>query len=101
GTFTVVTGRIGAGKTLLLEGLIGLQPIRSGEIWWNSELVADPTSFFGPPRTAYTPQVPRLFSASLRDNLLLGAPDDGVLKQAVATAALEPDIATMERRLDT
>ena len=33
--------------------------------------VADPASFLTPPRCAYTAQVPRLFSMSLRDNLLL------------------------------
>lgn len=101
GSFTVVTGRIGSGKTLLLEGLIGLRPIQAGQLRWKGERVADPASFFGPPRTAYTPQVPRLFSASLRDNLLLGWPDRGALGRAVGTAVLEPDLAAMERGLDT
>ncbi|CAA9263118.1 MAG: Heterodimeric efflux ABC transporter, permease/ATP-binding subunit 2, partial [uncultured Chloroflexia bacterium] len=31
-----------------------------------------------PPRCAYTPQVPRLFSESLRDNILLGLPEQEV-----------------------
>jgi ATP-binding cassette, subfamily B, bacterial len=101
GSFTVVTGRIGSGKTLLLEGLIGLRPIQAGQLRWNGERVTDPASFFGPPRTAYTPQVPRLFSATLRDNLLLGWPDGGALNRAVGTAVLEPDVATMERGLET
>jgi len=101
GSFTVVTGRIGSGKTLLLEGLIGLRPIQAGQLRWKGERVTDPASFFGPPRTAYTPQVPRLFSASLRDNLLLGSPDGGALNRAVGTAVLEPDVATMERGLET
>src|SRR5260370_36731966 len=61
----------------------------------------DRVSFLVPHRTASTPRVPRLFSASLHDNLLLGSPDDGALKRAVATAALEPDVAAMERGLDT
>ena len=34
--------------------------------------VDDPATFFVPPRSAYTPQVPRLFSETLRDNMLLG-----------------------------
>ena len=101
GSFTVVTGRIGSGKTLLLEGLIGLRPIQAGQLRWKGERVTDPASFFGPPRTAYTPQVPRLFSATLRDNLLLGWPDGGALNRAVGTAVLEPDVAMMERGLDT
>ncbi len=100
GSFTVVTGRIGSGKTVLLECLIGLRPIQTGQIFWKGERVLDPASFFGPPRTAYTPQVPRLFSGSLRDNLLLGWPARD-LQRAVATAALEPDVSTMDRGLDT
>ncbi|HEV7215849.1 MAG TPA: ABC transporter ATP-binding protein [Chloroflexota bacterium] len=101
GSFTVVTGRIGAGKSVLLEGLLGLRPLQGGQLRWKGELVTDPAAFFGPPRTAYTPQVPRLFSASLRDNLLLGAPDAEALPRALAIAALEPDLATMARGLDT
>lgn len=101
GSFTVVTGRIGSGKTLLLESLIGLRPIQAGQLHWKGERVTDPTSFFGPSRTAYTPQVPRLFSTTLRDNLLLGWPDGGALNRAVGTAVLEPDVTTMERGLDT
>lgn len=100
GTFTVVTGRIGAGKTTLLEGLIGLRRLDGGRVFWKGQPIADPASFFGPPRTAYTPQVPRLFSATLRDNLLLG-PDSPTLTRAVVTAALEPDLGAMERGLDT
>lgn len=100
GSFTVVTGRIGSGKTVLLECLIGLRPAQAGQIFWKGERVLDPASFFGPPRTAYTPQVPRLFSATLHDNLLLGWPARD-LQRAVATAALESDLSTMDRGLET
>ena len=55
-----------------------------------------------PPRCAYTPQIPLLFSAPLRDNLLLGLPDVSVdLARAVHTAVLERDLAEMEAGLDT
>ncbi|MEZ4736303.1 MAG: ATP-binding cassette domain-containing protein [Caldilineaceae bacterium] len=73
-TLTVITGRVGAGKTTLLRVLLGLLPKATGTITWNDELVADPATFFVPLRTAYTPQAPRLFSESLRDNILLGLP---------------------------
>ena len=62
GSFTVITGRVGSGKTTLLRVLLGLLPLDAGEIRWNGELVTDPATFFVPPRSAYTPQVPRLFS---------------------------------------
>ena len=102
GSFTVITGRIGSGKTTLLRVLLGLLPLDSGEIVWNGERVADPSTFFVPPRSAYTPQVPRLFSETLRGNVLLGLPEDGVdLERAVETAVLTPDIATLENGLNT
>jgi ATP-binding cassette, subfamily B, bacterial len=98
----VITGRIGSGKTTLLKLLLGLLPPQTGEIWWNDELVTDPTSFLRPPRVVYTAQVPRLFSDSLRDNLLLGLPEDKVdVAGAVTTAVLQQDLAGMEHGLET
>ena len=77
GSFTIITGRVGAGKTTLLRVLLGLLPKDSGEILWAGELVDDPATFFIPPRSAYTPQVPRLFSVPLRENILMGLEDVG------------------------
>ncbi|MDX1664634.1 MAG: ABC transporter ATP-binding protein, partial [Candidatus Promineifilaceae bacterium] len=102
GTLTVVTGAVGAGKTTLLRALLGLLPRDGGEICWLGEPVADPGDFFVPPRAAYTPQVPRLFSETLRENILLGAPhDDEALWAAIEAAALAPDIARLEQGLET
>jgi ABC-type multidrug transport system fused ATPase/permease subunit len=102
GSFTVVTGRVGSGKTTLLRALLGLLPPSGGEVRWNGAPVGDPAAFFIPPRSAYTPQVPRLFSESLRDNILMGLPEDETnLSGALHTAVLEPDVATLEAGLDT
>ncbi len=102
GAFTVVTGRIGAGKTTLLEALLGLLPMQAGEIRWNGRIVEDPAAFFAPPRSAYTPQAPRLFSESLRENLLMGVPEDeGALQRALHTAVMERDIGELDHGLDT
>ncbi len=102
GSFTVVTGRIGAGKTTLLRTLLGLLPKDGGAIRWNGKLVEDPASFFVPPRSAYTSQVPRLFSQTLKDNILLGLSEKRVdLPGAVQAAVLERDIAELERGLET
>ncbi len=102
GSFTVITGRIGAGKTTLLRALLGLLPTEAGEIYWNGELVTNPANFFVPPRSAYTPQVPRLFSEPLRDNILMGLPENKIdLPGAVRQAVLEQDVATLENGLDT
>jgi ATP-binding cassette subfamily B protein len=102
GETVVVTGRIGSGKTTLLKALLGLVPRDAGEIWWNGTAVDEPGAFFGPPRTAYTPQVPRLFSETLEDNVCQGAPASAeVLLAAVRSAVLERDIEQLEYGLAT
>jgi ATP-binding cassette subfamily B protein len=102
GSFTVITGRIGSGKTTLVRALLGLLPAEAGAIRWNGAPVADPANFFVPPRSAYTPQVPRLFSASLCENILLGLDaDDAAVRAAVRAAVLDGDLAAMEQGLDT
>jgi ATP-binding cassette subfamily B protein len=102
GTFTVVTGRIGSGKTTLLRALMGLLPAQTGEIYWNGERVADPADFFIPPRSAYTSQVPLLFSEALRDNILMGIPEEHAdVPAAIHLSVLDKDIADFEHGLDT
>jgi ATP-binding cassette subfamily B protein len=58
-----------------------------------------------PPQVAYTPQVPRLFSESLRDNLLMGlyAEDAGgpMLRDALYRAVLDRDLPALEHGLET
>jgi ATP-binding cassette subfamily B protein len=102
GEFVVVTGRIGSGKTTLLRTLLGLLPAATGTIVWNGSVVADPAAFMIPPHTAYTPQVPGLFSMSLRDNLLLGLDTEpGELARAITTATMDEDLAAMPNGLET
>ncbi len=102
GSFTVITGRIGSGKTTLLQVLLGLLPKDEGEIRWNGVLIEDPASFFVPPHSAYTPQAPRLFSETLRENILMGLPDDGLdLQGTLRLAVLEDDVTQMPRGLDS
>jgi ATP-binding cassette subfamily B protein len=102
GSFTVITGRIGSGKTTVLRVLLGLLPMDSGAVLWNGRRVVDPASLFVPPRSAYTPQAPRLVSESLRDNILLGVPEHAVdLDRVVHAAVLEHDLPDLEEGLDT
>lgn len=83
GSITVITGRVASGKTTLLR-------------------VADPATFFVPPRSAYTAQIPRLFSNTLKENILLGLPEntDG-LRAAIHTAVMEHDVEMLEHGLET
>lgn len=102
GSLTVITGRIGSGKTTLLRVLLGLLPAKSGEIRWNGELVTDPADFFVPPRCAYTAQVPRLFSNTLRNNVLLGLDrtDDDIYR-ATKLAVMDRDLEQLDDDLET
>ena len=94
GEFYVITGRVGSGKSTLLQALLGLLPPQSGEVYWNGSLVTDPGEFFVPPHSAYTPQVPLLFSQTLKENILLGYPEDQAnLQETIRMAVLEEDLA--------
>lgn len=102
GSFTVVTGRVGSGKTTLLRVLLGLLPHDAGEIRWNGERVNQAATFFQAPRTAYTPQVPRLFSDTLRDNILMGLPEEQVdLQAAIHRGVMEDDLQVLDQGIDT
>ncbi len=102
GSLTVITGRVGAGKTTLLQTLLGLLPKEQGTISWNGDAVDDLATFFVPPHSAYTAQVPRLFSDTLKANILLGLREEQTnLEQAIHTAVLERDVAGFEDGLET
>jgi ATP-binding cassette subfamily B protein len=98
----VITGRIGSGKTTLLRVLLGLLPRQTGDIYWNDALVENSAGFFVPPRCAYTGQVPRLFSNTLRNNILLGL--DGSeedIQAAARLAVMEKDLKELEKGLES
>jgi ABC-type multidrug transport system fused ATPase/permease subunit len=102
GGLIVIAGEVGAGKTTLIKALLGLTPLQSGEIRWNGQLVEDPASFMVPPRSAYTAQAPRLFSESVRENVLMGLPEgEADLDAALHMAILEDDLAGMQEGLGT
>lgn len=102
GTMTVVTGRIGSGKTTLVRTLLGLLPKDQGDITWNGNIVTSPDRFFVTPIAAYTPQNPRLFGETLRNNILLGLDETEVdLPAAIHAAVLEQDVPTLDHGLDT
>ncbi|NKB71572.1 MAG: ATP-binding cassette domain-containing protein [Candidatus Latescibacteria bacterium] len=102
GSFTVITGRVGSGKSTCLQVLLGLLPKTAGTHYWNGAVVDDPANFLVPPRCAFTAQVPRLFSESLRDNISLGLSESDIdLAGALRAAVLERDLDVLEAGLDT
>jgi ATP-binding cassette, subfamily B, bacterial len=102
GSFTVITGRIGSGKSTVLKVLIGLLPANKGSIHWNGKKVEKPDNFFISPNCAYTPQIPNLVSDSVKNNILFGLPDSEViLKDAIYASVLEDDVNDLDKGLDT
>lgn len=98
----VVTGRIGSGKTTLLRTILELLPKQKGELYWNGQPVSKPENFFIPPRVAYTSQTPRLFSLTLKDNILLGLPlSETDLQASLNLVVLEKDVKPLENGLET
>ncbi len=101
-SFTVICGKIGSGKTTLLRALLGLLPAQSGKIIWNGREVREPAEFFVTPRAAYTAQVPRLLSDTVKENIALGIPsEETVIQKAIYSAVLEKDIDSFEKGLET
>ena len=97
GSLTVITGPIGSGKSTLLAAVLGLREATTGDVHWNGTRVSNPSRFMTPPRVAYCPQTPALFSESLRDNVLLGLTvDDAAVEEALRSASLVHDIAQLE-----
>jgi len=102
GEFVVVTGRIGSGKTTLLKTIVGLFRHSEGTIYWNNTPVENHERFFVPPHSAYTPQLPGLFSDSVKNNILLGQDyDPPRFEEAIKSAVMEKDINDLTCGIET
>jgi ATP-binding cassette, subfamily B, bacterial len=100
GDLVVLTGPVGSGKSTLLRALLGLVRADAGSIHWNGDVVDGPSTVLVPPRTAYLPQVPRLFSEPLADTILLGEPDDW-LDHSLWLTCVDEDLARMRDGVGT
>ena len=96
GSWTVFTGRVGAGKTTALQLCSGMLPMQAGTVQWTDR----PISGLDGCSIATVPQVPFLASATLRENILWGA-DASQLAAAVTTSQLTADLASFPAGLDT
>lgn len=102
GEVIAVAGEVGSGKSTLLNVLMGVLPKDSGQIFWNSMEIEHYNEFFVPPNVAYTPQIAKMFSDTIRENLLLGKDACEVeIMEALHVAVFENNISEMENGLDT
>lgn len=79
---TVVCGKVAAGKTALLQALLGELDRLGGHARIANEMIG------------YCSQTPWLQSMNIRDNILFSSPyDEARYKQVIMTCALTPDLA--------
>ncbi|EMD64693.1 hypothetical protein COCSADRAFT_87739 [Bipolaris sorokiniana ND90Pr] len=82
---TVIYGEVAAGKTALLQALLGELDTTDGELIRPDQMVA------------YCAQTPWLQSMSIRDNILFSYPfEEGRYKQTLEACALLPDMAELK-----
>ncbi|KXN81322.1 Multidrug resistance-associated protein 1 [Leucoagaricus sp. SymC.cos] len=80
GSLMAIVGRVGSGKSSLLQGLIGEMRKVSGKVTFGGEL-------------AYCPQVAWIQNATLRENILFGRPfDEERYWKVIDDACLLPDL---------
>ncbi|WP_215751605.1 thiol reductant ABC exporter subunit CydD [Gluconobacter sp. P5E10] len=101
GTITAVTGASGSGKTTLLRVLLGMIPVRAGDI-----VAVDNTGTYIAAqnwRIGWVPQSPCLVNGTIRDNLHLANPDidDAGLRSVAALAGVFSFIDALPDGLDT
>ena len=82
GSLTVVCGRVGAGKSSLLNVIVGEMPLLSGSVSADGSI-------------GYCAQQAWILNNTIQENILLGAPyDDHQFKQAIHLSAFDQDIAS-------
>lgn len=98
-----LSGRSGAGKTRLVETLLGLRPVDRGQIWLDERDLADLAPAERRNLFAWAPQDSALLSGTVRDNLLLARADadDAALWRALHDAALDDRVRALPEGLDS
>ena len=103
GCFAVVTGPSGRGKSTLLKLMLGIFPANSGQLYLDCggeriPLCRDTRKLF-----AYVPQGNLIFSGTVRENLLIAAPDasEKAVAQATFVSAMDDFLPQLPQGLDT
>jgi len=99
GRITVINGPSGAGKTTVLNALLGFLTPRAGEILIGAQDLAtiDVRQWWA--EVAWVPQSPQLLPATLRENLTLG--EDRAVDEVLAQTRLAAWVADLPDGLDT
>ncbi|WP_235928265.1 ABC transporter ATP-binding protein [Goekera deserti] len=102
GTRTALVGPSGAGKSTLLALIEGFYPLSGGEIRWAGTDVRELPQAAVRARVGYVEQEAPVLAGTVRENLLLAAPDtpEDELWRALAEVGLTGIVERSERGLD-
>ncbi|KAK3352219.1 ABC transporter [Lasiosphaeria hispida] len=104
GELSVICGKTGSGKSLLLAAILGEAELLSGSIHVpqppsideRQDHKANPGNWVLPSSIAYVGQQPWIENATVRDNVLFGMPfDEERYERTLAACALKKDIGTL------
>ena len=103
GTFAVVTGPSGTGKSTLLKLLLGVFQPEAGELILESEGERRKLDRSTRRLFAYVPQGNLLLSGTIRENLTIVRPDvtEAELEQAIHVSAMDDFLPSLPMGLDT
>ena len=103
GSFGVIVGHSGIGKSTLLKLLMGIFPAESGELYLDTEDGAVPVDRTTRKLFAYVPQGNLLLSGTLRDNLTVTKRDatQEEIQRAIYVSAMDAYLPTLPQGLDT
>lgn len=75
GEIAVITGATGAGKSRMLQSLLGLNSSVIGSVYWNERDITGNSEWMRAPRVGYAGQLSKFFRGSLLENIVLGYSD--------------------------
>jgi ATP-binding cassette subfamily C protein len=102
GEKVALVGASGGGKSTLVQALLGLYPVKAGQIFYGDAPVTEIGWEAVREHVGVVLQHPVLFNDSVRANLTLGREaDDAILWQALEIAQLKDIIAALPHGLDT
>lgn len=101
GEIVGIVGDSGSGKSTLIDVLLGVSNPQSGKICLDDEVVTDKLYSVLDRKIGYVSQFPFILDASLKDNILFGAPFDQVrLSQAISISQLNDVLADLPNGVD-
>jgi ATP-binding cassette, subfamily B, multidrug efflux pump len=101
GERVAIVGRLGTGKSTLLRLAAGSLTAQAGQVLWNGQAISHYQSSGLRPHIGYVSQQAKLFTETIRNNILFGRPEDPDLLAAVVEAVgLREEIASFPKGID-